>query len=1659
MPVAVEEKSKAESTISWEHASHSVHEGNVTAIVVSYVELDVSGEVPAMRVLVVVVGVVLFAAAGEAGAQGQCRRTYYGEEHSSGWDYLTIDARSRGQPSSSGITIQNEPTQVCGHNGARAADGNYCGEPADHEWRFVSACGTTHVILSVDPATVDEGDGSTPVTLTGTLNWGTLTTATAVTVSVGAGTDSATEGTDYTTVNDFTLTINANQMEGTATFALVPTDDGIGERAETVTVSGSTTATDLTVNSATLTITDNDREGVTVAPTALTVTEGSSRSYTLKLNSQPTGDVTVTVDGASGDVTVDKETLTFTTVNWGTEQTVTVRAAEDDDAVADPPVTLTHTVSGGGYAGVSASDVTVNVTEDDTDQRVKLSMGGDSEWVMEGDPPSPITVNALLTGEPRNVETRVDVHLDPDEATPGLDFEPVPLNFRITIPANAQRASHTFTFAPKADDEEEKAETLMFTGTSDRPVDSTTMMIKDNDSGGPTATADSAETREDEPAAIDVLANDSAANGSRLRVTGLTAPEHGTASVVSGGVRYMPLTNYYGQDRFSYTVADSDGLTDTATVTVTVMPVNDPPEAVDDAAETREDAPVMVDVLGNDTDVDGDRLVVMVATVPGHGSATVVAGGVRYTPSLDYHGPDRFQYTIRDAGGLTATASVALVVLPVNDAPEAVGAIPAQGLEEGGEAATVHLSPYFTDADGDALTYTVESSDPAATAVRVDGSVLKLTAVVTGVATVTVTATDALGSKATQVFDVTVGDRLVREVLTDTLAAVGRGHLSSVRQTVGRRLETAGADRSRLTLAGRYFSPTMWNSLGTGSLAQTHEWYFRAAMQQRRRTTGILGTSADPQLRESGFLGFGGFVNDWNRALLGTDMLLAFGSGETATDSGRGRTRWTVWGQGDLQMFRGSPSDVKGYEGDLRTGYVGVDAQLTRRWLLGVALARSGGTGMWQRGASAGELSTTLTRVHPYVRWANDDTVVWGVLGAGRGAATHVRKLTGLRETSSLGLGLGLLEGRRRVATVRRGLQIGLRGEASWARLATAGGADTIDVLEAGVRRMRGGIEVTRALSGPRGLTFTPFGAVSTRHDGGAGPTGLGLEVAGGMRVRGGRLQVEAQGRRLVLHSATAYEEQGVSVAASVGAGRHEPGLTLSVRPTWGAPGMGAETLWQDQIHDYMPGGGYDASGIDARLGYGVRLRGGGLLTPFGAYGQRQGSGRRLQVGALVGSPGRMPGAFDAPIRIEVSGERYDRPGASADHRVGVFGVVNLGGGGAPDTVRLDHISTSAPPNSVVVNEMTQGQLPPVAATETRTNEVAPAESPGPAVEFVEAAPVEAAAVEVRSISFNALADEPATLASGLDPGVSAVPNPARRDVVDVSPSSPGLNRPPMFSAPTYAFEVPARRDGKAMAVPLGAVLARDPDRGPVTYSVTAGDWTRFKVEPSSGAITYVGPDLPGSRQFKLQVTARDRDRLTAIATVMVTVPSAPAAAGTATTRTISTAPRMAARHLTADASRSDGTPPVVATVPPRTPADAATPPIVAALPASVARSIAAARAAGAARSASTARPASPARRNATSHAIDARPRTALADTARTYMDVPVLIDVQGNDAARSGLRIVAVTPPAHGTATVTDGMVRYAPAGGYRGRDAFIYTVVGDDGRMARATVTVIVG
>ena len=122
-----------------------------------------------------------------------------------------------------------------------------------------------------------------------------------------------------------------------------------------------------------ITFYDTDRvctpPSVTVTPTALTVAEGGSATYTVVLDTKPSADIMISLSFASGsdaDITIDKTSLTFTTGNWDTAQEVTVSAAEDTDT-ANGSATIEHAVSGGDYAGVTASSVTATEADNDND--------------------------------------------------------------------------------------------------------------------------------------------------------------------------------------------------------------------------------------------------------------------------------------------------------------------------------------------------------------------------------------------------------------------------------------------------------------------------------------------------------------------------------------------------------------------------------------------------------------------------------------------------------------------------------------------------------------------------------------------------------------------------------------------------------------------------------------------------------------------------------------------------------------------------------------------------------------------------------------------------------------------------------------------------------------------------------------------------------------------------------------------------------------------------------------------------------------------------------------------------------------------------------------------------------------------------------------------
>ena len=233
------------------------------------------------------------------------------------------------------------------------------------------------VTINPTTMTVTEGDA------TGASYTVVLTSQPAgdvtVTVSGHAGTDLTLSGAKLTS-NVLTFTSSNWGTAQTVTVKAAEDEDG-NQDADVTLVHAISSTDDSTYNaladqSVTVSITENDAAGVTINPTTLTVTEGDANggSYTVKLNTQPAGDVTIAISGHAGTdltlsgTTLTNDVLTFTDQNWGTAQTMKVVAGEDDDATTDPDVTLVHDISSTDdtdYDALANQDLTVTVTDDD----------------------------------------------------------------------------------------------------------------------------------------------------------------------------------------------------------------------------------------------------------------------------------------------------------------------------------------------------------------------------------------------------------------------------------------------------------------------------------------------------------------------------------------------------------------------------------------------------------------------------------------------------------------------------------------------------------------------------------------------------------------------------------------------------------------------------------------------------------------------------------------------------------------------------------------------------------------------------------------------------------------------------------------------------------------------------------------------------------------------------------------------------------------------------------------------------------------------------------------------------------------------------------------------------------------------------------------------
>ena len=264
--------------------------------------------------------------------------------------------------------------------------------------------------------------------------------------------DIASGDTSAVTVNRSSVTFSSSNWNTPQTVTVSGVNDADSEDETgtiTHTIDAGGTATEfgtVTINDVTVTTSDDDTAGVRVSPTSLSITEGGSRAYTLRLNTQPSANVTINVSSDNTDVTASPAMLTFTPDNWSRPQTVTVTAGRDDDA-ADDSATLSHRITSDDMDYSTIANLpSVRVTVDDRDtpgvtvtalSPSPVSEAGRLTEVTEGEGDDRVGRGQTRIDEEHpsfytvvlNVQPTGDVVIDLGSDHSGVTVSPAPLTF------------------------------------------------------------------------------------------------------------------------------------------------------------------------------------------------------------------------------------------------------------------------------------------------------------------------------------------------------------------------------------------------------------------------------------------------------------------------------------------------------------------------------------------------------------------------------------------------------------------------------------------------------------------------------------------------------------------------------------------------------------------------------------------------------------------------------------------------------------------------------------------------------------------------------------------------------------------------------------------------------------------------------------------------------------------------------------------------------------------------------------------------------------------------------------------------------------------------------------------------------------------------------
>ena len=994
-----------------------------------------------------------------------------------------------------------------------------------------------------------------------------------------------------------------------------------------------------------VTVTDDETAGASIRPEELIIAEGGSDSYEVVLTSKPSHEVTVTITHSGDrDISIGDQELTFTDSDWETAQTVTVSAAQDDDA-RDDVATLSHSVASADtdYNGIAVPEVAVTVTDDET-AGVKVAP---TRLAIPEDASTTYTV-ALTSRPSRPVVVALSHSGDPDISAnvAQVSFEPSEWDNPSTVTVQASRD-------PDAVDD---TATLRHSASSSdstydgAPVDPVRITVGDLDSVGVNITP------------LNLTIDEGASR---------------TYTVVLASKPSQDVVVEVDRTGDEDVVPQPDSLTFTGSnwqdpQAVTVQALQDP-DAVDDTATllhstSSSDAAyggltvpgVSVSVIDDDTtgvNVSPLELAVL------EGTSETCTVALASKPSAEVHislnsnnndvSPSPASLTFSPITWSTAQ-EVMVPVAQDEDATDEVAtltfsatspdpayhgiSVPAVSVDindDDNAGVKVVPNPHMSVPEGESATYTIVLlSQPLATvAVAISSSNPQMLTAAFDKVTFT---QDNWRVAQTVAFDTFHDDNTLdeNEVLSHSAVSLDPNYkgISVTPLLVTITDRTAEKLTRTLPVLLSAMSGALAESIQTAvesrferrrqmqRMKQDQGWWMPSYYQDRSRLSPEFNPSGGPE----------------------TEPILSRASfGLPLAGNAFGGTHWqpVLWGHGDFQHFSGTSSLVD-FRGRLSATHVGMDLLSNRHVLTGLSFARSWGA-MGYSDDREGQLAASFNTFHPYLYWQPHRRLsLWGIGGMGRGSVDLRDPRLAHVFNSEFRMWAG---GLRSVLTKPGKNELGFRLDGFMSNIA-------IDPVEQ-IREVFGRASRARAMleavhqRGGRKRSFSLKGEIGGRLDRGEAVHGAAMEA--GLRLgfidTPTGLDLSLQGRMLLFHDG-GYRDWGAGLQASWDPGNKRRGLRMSAASSHGQNGRGGATLWDDS-YAYafgqgrgVPGNPVPLNRIGSEAAYSMEvLRGRGLLTPFSRL-RWTGHGKELSVGSEFGLQPRSPDTN--PLNMELEGIR-----------------------------------------------------------------------------------------------------------------------------------------------------------------------------------------------------------------------------------------------------------------------------------------------------------------------------------------------------------------------------------------------------------------------------------